>query len=66
MTWPSSQAHVAERRRRRHRARGVTTVEYALLVTLIFLPSVAIATTGFVYLVGWYEGFVRVVSQPSP
>jgi hypothetical protein len=41
-------------------------VEYVLLVVVVFLPSVVVATTCFVHLVGWYEGFVGVVSRPRP
>jgi Flp pilus assembly pilin Flp len=44
----------------------VTSVEYTLLVALIFIPSVVIATTCFVHLVGWYEEFVSTVSRPQP
>jgi hypothetical protein len=51
---------------RRQRTRGVTTVEYVLLVTLVFVPSFAIATTCFVHLAGWYAEFVTEVSRPSP
>jgi hypothetical protein len=54
------------RARVKRRARGVTTVEYVLLVFAIFLPSAVIATTCFVHLVGWYADFVSVVSQPKP
>lgn len=51
---------------RRKHARGVTTVEYVLLVTLVFVPSFAVATTCFVHLVGWYAEFVATVSRPRP
>jgi hypothetical protein len=50
----------------RRRARGVTTVEYVLLVTAVFIPSLLVATTCFVHLVGWYADFVGVVSRPRP
>lgn len=64
MTWRvGARATLAGTKRR---ARGVTTVEYVLLVALVFLPSVAIATTCFVHLVGWYAEFVSVVSRPRP
>lgn len=64
MTWRAST--LGMRARTQRRARGVTTVEYVLLVTLIFLPSVVLATTCFVHLVGWYAEFVSVVSRPKP
>lgn len=60
MTWQRS---VLGRRRR---ARGVTTVEYVLLVVAVFIPSLLVATTCFVHLVGWYADFVGVVSRPRP
>lgn len=41
-------------------------VEYVLLVTVIVVPSILLATTCFVHLVGWYADFVGVVSQPKP
>jgi Flp pilus assembly pilin Flp len=64
VTW---QVPAASKRARTKRCeRGVTTVEYVLLVALIFLPSVFVATTGFVHLVGWYADFVSVVSRPQP
>jgi hypothetical protein len=44
----------------------VTTVEYVLLVVVVFLPSFLVATTCFVHLVGWYADFVSVVSRPKP
>jgi hypothetical protein len=50
----------------RKRARGVTTVEYVLLVIAVFIPSLLVATTCFVNLVGWYADFVSVVSRPRP
>ena len=50
----------------RSRARGVTTVEYVLLVVAVFVPSFFVATTCFVHLVGWYADFVSVVSRPRP
>jgi hypothetical protein len=50
----------------RRRARGVTTVEYVLLVVVVFIPSLLVATTCFVHLVGWYADFVSVVSRPRP
>jgi len=62
VTW---QALAASKRARR-RQRGVTTVEYVLLVTVIVVPSIFLATTCFVHLVGWYADFVSVVSQPKP
>lgn len=52
--------------RRRRRTRGVTTVEYVLLVIAVFIPSFLVATTCFVNLVGWYADFVGVVSRPRP
>jgi hypothetical protein len=64
VTWRGFAA--GEQAKTRRRARGVTTVEYLLLVIVVFLPSVVIATTCFVYLVGWYADFVSVVSQPKP
>jgi hypothetical protein len=51
---------------KRRRARGVTTVEYVLLVVAVFIPSFVVATTCFVHLVGWYADFVSVVSRPRP
>lgn len=54
------------RARAKRRARGVTTVEYVVLVTVIFLPSVIVAITCFVHLAGWYADFVSVVSRPKP
>jgi hypothetical protein len=56
----------AKRARAKRRQRGVTTLEYVLLVVVIFLPSVLVATTCFVHLVGWYADFVSVVSRPKP
>lgn len=50
----------------RRRTRGVTTVEYVLLVVVVFIPSFLVATTCFVHLVGWYADFVSVVSRPRP
>jgi hypothetical protein len=44
----------------------VTSVEYVLLVVAVFIPSVIVATTCFVNLVGWYSEFVGVVSRPLP
>jgi hypothetical protein len=41
-------------------------VEYVLLVTLVFIPSLLAATTCFVHLAGWYAEFVSVVSRPRP
>ena len=64
MTWQGLAS--SKRARTRRRERGVTTVEYVLLVALIFLPSVFVATTAFVHLVGWYADFVSVVSRPKP
>ena len=64
MTWQSLAA--SKRARAKRRERGVTTVEYVLLVAVIFLPSVLVATTCFVHLVGWYADFVSVVSRPKP
>jgi Flp pilus assembly pilin Flp len=57
---------LAAGKRAKRRERGVTTVEYVLLVAVIFLPSVLVATTCFVHLVGWYADFVSVVSRPKP
>jgi hypothetical protein len=53
-------------RRDRRRARGVTSVEYVLLVVAVFIPSVVVATTCFVNLVGWYAELVSIVSRPLP
>ena len=64
MTWQGRAASRHARTKRRER--GVTTVEYVLLVAVIFLPSVVVATTCFVHLVGWYADFVSVVSRPKP
>jgi Flp pilus assembly pilin Flp len=64
VTWENSA--LTARARAKRRERGVTTVEYVLLVTVIFLPSVIVATTCFVHLVGWYADFVSVVSRPNP
>lgn len=50
----------------RKHARGVTTVEYVLLVIAVFIPSLLVATTCFVNLVGWYADFVSVVSRSRP
>jgi Flp pilus assembly pilin Flp len=55
-----------ESARARRRARGVTSVEYVLLVVAVFIPSVVVATTCFVHLFGWYANFVSVVSRPLP
>jgi hypothetical protein len=52
--------------RGRRRARGVTSVEYVLLIVAVFVPSVVVATTCFVNLVGWYAELVSVVSRPLP
>lgn len=62
MTWRSLRA----RTRAKSKRRGVTTVEYVLLVVVVFLPSFLVATTCFVHLVGWYADFVSVVSRPKP
>lgn len=56
----------AESWRRRRSARGVTSVEYVLLVVVVFIPMVAAATACFVHLVGWYQEFVSEVSRPTP
>jgi hypothetical protein len=67
VTWQSLAASQrAKRARAKRRERGVTTLEYVLLVVVIFLPSVLVATTCFVHLVGWYADFVSVVSRPKP
>ena len=50
----------------RSRARGVTSVEYVLLLVVVFIPSLLVATTCFVHLAGWYADFVSVVSRPRP
>jgi hypothetical protein len=44
----------------------VTTVEYIVLVVAVFIPSVLVAITCFVNLVGWYAEFVSVVSRTKP
>jgi hypothetical protein len=53
-------------RKARARARGVTTVEYVVIVVAVFLPSFVNATTCFVHLVGWHAEFVSVVSRSKP
>ena len=64
MTWRTMAATMRVRSKRR--ARGVTTVEYIVLVVAVFIPSVVVATTCFVHLVGWYAEFVSAMSQPKP
>jgi len=67
VTWQGQAASAPlVRERKRRGQRGVTTLEYVLLVAVVFLPSVLVATTCFVHLVGWYEEFVGVVSRPKP
>lgn len=55
-----------DRLRRRRRTRGVTSVEYIVLLIAVVVPSLFAATTCFVQLVGWYTNFVSVVSRPRP
>jgi hypothetical protein len=63
VTWRPTAAFA---RLSKSRSRGVTSVEYVLLVAVVFIPSVVVATTCFVHLVGWYAAFVSEVSRPVP
>lgn len=53
-------------RARRRRSRGVTLLEYVMLLTFVVVPSIGAAIAGYDALYGWYVRFVRDVSQSSP
>ena len=54
------------RARVRRRARGVTLLEYVVLVSFVVVPCIVATVACFVQLALWYTRFVDTVSLPTP